>query len=283
MAEGTLLALLSAMAFGLALVVTQRGLVYLPASVGARISIPATTLLLWALAPWFFDGRVLHSPALWIFAAVGLFFPALVTLFTFEANRLMGPTVAGTLGSVAPLLSIGAAVLFLHETVTDRLLGAGLAVALGIALLSWRARAGPRSWPWAALALPLGAAVLRACAQALTKLGLQLVPSPYTAALAGYTVSALAVWLLFRHRSPVPIGFRAAAWFVAAGLLNGSAVLAMYSALSQTKLTVVAPIVAAYPVFTILFSKVLLGSESIGIRQVAGSALVVAGMVLILA
>ncbi len=285
MAEGTLLALMSAMAFGLALVVTQRGLVYLSPSAGARISIPATTLLLWALAPWFFDGRVLDSPALWIFAAVGLFFPALVTLLTFEANRLMGPTIAGTLGSVAPLLAIAAAVLFLNETVTDRLLGAGLAVASGIALLSWSPRGSPRNWPRAALALPLSAAALRACAQALTKLGLRMVPSPYTAALAGYTISALAVWLLFRRRVPAagPLSRRGAAWFVAAGLLNGSAVLAMYSALSQTKLTVVAPIVAAYPAFTILFSRALLGSERIGIRQVAGSALVVAGMVLILA
>jgi drug/metabolite transporter (DMT)-like permease len=176
-------------------------------------------------------------------------------------------------------------VLFLHEPVTVRLLGAGLAVACGIALLSWTRNGGTRNWPWAALALPLGAAALRACAQTLTKLGLQIVPSPYTAALVGYLVSALAVWMLFRRRGPRSVRWhpRGATWFVAAGLLNGSAVLAMYGALSQTKLTVVAPIVASYPAFTILFAQGMLRAERIGIRQAAGAACVIAGMVLILA
>jgi drug/metabolite transporter (DMT)-like permease len=293
MADGILLAILSALSFGAALVVTERGLVHQSAYAGARISILTTALLLWAPAPWAFDARVLASPALAMFAGVGLFFPVLVTLLTFEANRIMGPTVAGTLGSVAPLLALAAAVLFLGEAMTPRLLAAALAVAAGIALLSSQRAVHPRRWPKAAAALPLSAAALRACAQALIKSGLTLVPNPYTAALIGYTVSALAVWLLYlpgaramglvlRGSTPAPLQ-RGGGWFMAAGLLNGAAVLAMYGALSQARLTVVAPIVAAYPLATLILSLGLGRTERFGIRLVSGSLLVVTGMALILA
>lgn len=284
MTEGTLLALLAAMAFGAALVLTQRGLAHLPAFSGARISVPATAVMLWGLAPWFFDGRVLESGALGIFAGVGLFFPALVTLVTFEANRLMGPTVAGTVGSIAPLLSIGAAVLLLGEAVTVRLLAAGGLVMVGIALLSFTTGAS-RGWPLRALWLPLAGAAMRALAQALTKTGLRIVPSPFTAALTGYTVSAALIWAvgLARGRESVRWNRRGVAWFLGAGLLNGSAVLALYAALNLTKLTVVAPIVAGYPVFTILFSAGLLKAHPIRWPQIAGALLVVAGMALVLA
>jgi len=128
MTDGTWLALYAAMAFGAALVVTQRGLTYLPPLTGARISVPFTTVLLWALAPWFFDPRALGSPALALFAAVGLFFPVVATLLAFESNRRMGPTVAGTVSSIAPLLSIAAGVLFLGEPLTLRLVASGCAV-----------------------------------------------------------------------------------------------------------------------------------------------------------
>ena len=293
MPDGTLLALGSALAFGAALVVTQRGLAHLRPLAGARISILTTAALFWLPAPWAFDAQVLGSPALGIFAAVGLFFPLLVTLLTFEANRVMGPTIAGSLGSVAPLLSLGAGVLVLHEALTPRLAGAALLVALGVAALSFRREAGARRWPKAMLALPLAAAALRAAAQALTKIGLGLVPSPYTAALAGYTVSALAVWLVAlpggrMADGPATPGARGrwrqgAPWFMAAGLLNGSAVLAMYGALSRAPLTVVAPIVAAYPIGTIVFSLGLLRSEPPGARHIAAALAIVAGMVLVLA
>jgi drug/metabolite transporter (DMT)-like permease len=284
MTEGTLLALLAAAAFGAALVLTQRGLAHLPALAGARISVPATAVLLWGLAPWFFDPRVLDSKALAVFAGVGLFFPALVTLVTFEANRRMGPTVAGTAGSIAPLLSIGAAVLFLGEALTVRLLLAAAAVVAGLALLSSGA-GDARRWPVRALWLPLAGAAMRALAQALTKSGLQLVPSPFTAALAGYTVSAALIWAvgLSRKGETVRWEARGAAWFAAAGALNGSAVLAMYAALNAAKLTVVAPIVAGYPVFTMLFSAGLLRGDRIRWPRIAGALLVVAGMALVLA
>ena len=41
-----------------------------------------------------------------LFAAVGLFFPAAITILTFEANRRMGPYVAGALFTVAGVVAL---------------------------------------------------------------------------------------------------------------------------------------------------------------------------------
>jgi len=49
------------------------------------VSIPTTAILFWALSP-FFDVKTWQLQAAAIFAFVGLFFPAIVTLLTFEAG-----------------------------------------------------------------------------------------------------------------------------------------------------------------------------------------------------
>ena len=84
-------AVLAAALFGAALVTTHSGLKHMDALAGARVSIPTATLLFWLGAP-FVDWTAWHWAAAGIYALVGLFFPAAVTLLTFEANRRLGPT-----------------------------------------------------------------------------------------------------------------------------------------------------------------------------------------------
>ena len=64
-----------------------------------------------------------------IFAAVGLVFPAVLTILTFASNRALGPVVTGALGNLSPLLSVAVAVLLLHEPLRP-LQFAGLVVAV---------------------------------------------------------------------------------------------------------------------------------------------------------
>ena len=45
-----------------------------------------------------------------IFVAIGLVFPALLTLLTFASNRALGPVVTSTLGNLAPLFAVALAV-----------------------------------------------------------------------------------------------------------------------------------------------------------------------------
>lgn len=279
--EPIVFAALAAALFGAALVTTHSGLKFLDARAGARVSIPAATVLLWLIAP-FADLAGWEVTAMGIFALVGLFFPAAVTLLTFKANRRLGPSVTGAVGSTAPLFAVLGAALFLGEALGIRELLATSLIVLGSVLLSGPQRAergGRRSAMW----LPWTAAALRALAQVLSKAGLTLWPNPFAAALVGYTVSSLAVWTATRGK-PVPrqVHGRGAAWFAATGILNGIAVLCLYRALSEGTVVLVSPIVATYPLFTLALSAIFLREERMNRTLVGGVTLIVTGVIALL-
>ena len=91
MERGTALALLASAFLGTAVVLANVGLRYLHPARGALVSIPSTTLLLWLIAAFVFRGEGWSTAAVTVFAAVGLVFPALVTILNFVSNRLAGP------------------------------------------------------------------------------------------------------------------------------------------------------------------------------------------------
>ena len=282
MLEAIVYAALSAALFGAALVTTHSGLKYLEAAAGARVSIPAATLLFWLLAP-FADLAGWQLAAIGIFALVGLFFPAAVTLLTFEANRRLGPSVTGAVGSTAPLFAVLGAALFLGEALGVRELSATSLIVLGSVLLSGLQGADTRAQRHGAMWLPWTAAALRALAQVLSKAGLTLWPNPFAAALLGYTVSSLAVWTATLGQ-PVTRKFhrRGAAWFAATGILNGVAVLCLYRALNTGTVILVSPIVATYPLFTLILSAIFLREERMSKTLVGGVALIVTGVIVLL-
>jgi drug/metabolite transporter (DMT)-like permease len=274
-------ACLSTLAFGAAVVTGKRGLRYRDARAGAAISIPSATAVLVAVAPFALDLSGFVAAALLVFAIVGLFFPATVTLLTFEANDRLGPTITSAVSSSAPLFALVGAALVLGEAVPGNAVLASLGVVAGLLVLSWP-RAGEVRMGWA-LALPVAGAALRGFAQVAAKAGLALWPSPFAAALVGYVVSCGAVASAHRMRSRPPReapGGRG--WFVGTGILNGVAVLLMYWGLARAPVALIAPIVAAYPLVTAALS-IALGEESPRPRLIAGSALIVAAIACLVA
>jgi drug/metabolite transporter (DMT)-like permease len=283
--EPVFLALLASACFGLALVITQFGLRHLQAAAGAVVSIPTTAVLFWAVSPFLLDLDGWQTQAAGIFALVGLFFPAIVTLLTFEANRSMGPTVTGAVGSTAPLFAVAAAILLLGESVTIRGALATIFIVVGIAMLTLQPKDSPNRWPRRLLVLPLTAAALRGLAQAAAKLGLALWPSPFAAGLIGYTVSAASIAAAARIRLAsrgLALNTKGTLWFAAVGLCNGAAVLSMYAALKLGSVTTVAPVVATYPLFSLLFGAFWLPQERPTPRMVIGVALTIAGVAALL-
>src|SRR4029077_3102784 len=129
-ATAIILALASALGYGLGLTLTQFGLREVPPATGAAISIPTSALLFVAAGPIGLAGdtplregpaigRAGTTPvgtALPIFAAVGLLFPAAATLITFAANRRLGPVITGSLRKLAPVFAGLLAAVLLCET-----------------------------------------------------------------------------------------------------------------------------------------------------------------------
>jgi drug/metabolite transporter (DMT)-like permease len=278
------LGLASAAFLGAGLVLTQFGLRTIHPLSGAAISVPSFTFV-FLISPILLRGETIAWHAIPIFAAVGLVFPAVLTILTFASNRALGPVVTGALGNLSPLLSVAVAVLLLHEPLRP-LQFVGLMVAvLGVLTITVTRTADMRDWRTWALLLPLGASVLRGVIPPVIKVGLEIWPSPIAAGLTGYIFSTLTVLAVERARNgrfivQGPLAGRL--WFALNGICNGIGTLLLYAALGAGPVSVVAPLYSTYPLVTVGLSTLVLGNVKITFRLIAGTALTVGGVILIL-
>jgi drug/metabolite transporter (DMT)-like permease len=280
------LALAAAALLGAALVLTQLALRHVPPLQGAAISIPSFTLLFICISPFLLRGETIVWSAVPIFAAVGLVFPAVLTLLTFEGNRLLGPVMTGALGNLSPLFAVAMAVVLLGEPLRPLQFAGLMVIVAGVVVITVRRARDVRNWRHWTLLLPLGAAALRGVMQPTIKLGLALWPSPIAAGLTGYIVSALVVLTVARLKTGRFIAAapaRGLLWFVTVGISNGIGVLLMYAALANGPVALVAPLVATYPLVTVGLGALVLGRVDGAARLAAGTALTVFGVVLLLA
>lgn len=275
-----LFALAAAVCFGAALVVAHLGLRHATPRWGAAISIAFTLLLWWPLSRLLVDWSEWQAGALAIFVLVGLFYPGIVMMLTYQSNRILGPTLTGAASSTTPVFAVASSLLLLGEYPAAQVTVGGAIVVAGLVMLSLKAPM--RFAPGWHLVLPLSAAALRGIAQSLIKLGLLVWPSPFTAALMSYTTSAAVVWSAAAGRPGASrITKQGVLWFAGVGALNGTAVLLMCYALHHGSVGVVSPIIATYPLFTMVFSAALLKREELTWKSVAGAVLTVAGVTIV--
>jgi drug/metabolite transporter (DMT)-like permease len=279
------LAFASAAFLGAGAVLTQLGLRTVAPLSGAAISIPSFTLVFLAVSPILLRDEPIVWQAVPIFAVIGLTFPALVTLLTFTSSRALGPVITSALGNLAPLFSVALAVLVLHEPLRLMQFVGLLVAVLGVLIITARGADAARDWRTWTLLLPLGAALLRGVIPPVIKLGLEIWPSPIGAGLTGYIFSSLTVLIVERIRNGSFIVRGPGAgrlWFAVTGIANGVGTLLLYVALGAGPVTLVAPLVATYPLVTVLLSAILLAHVRVTPRLVAGTAITVIGVVLIL-
>ncbi|WP_291855616.1 EamA family transporter [Bradyrhizobium sp.] len=285
MTAAIVFAFASAFFLGAGVVLAQLGLRTVDPLAGAAISVPSFTVLFLLLSPLILAGEPVVWQGLPIFAALGLIFPAALTLMTFASNRALGPVITSTLGNLAPLFAVALAVVLLHEPLRSlQLAGLVLAVigAVIITLTRPRDLGHWRSW---ALLLPLGGALIRGVAPPIAKLGLEIWPSPLWACLIGYLMSSLVVLTVQRVRTGrfvenAPWSGRF--WFALTGISNGLSALTLFAAVRNGPITLVAPLLAIYPLVVVGLSALVLRHVRITARIVAGTALAAAGVALVL-
>lgn len=286
-----LLALLAAMMFGISNVAARRGLRHADPQAGSTLSIAVCTLIYLALSPAWMRAADWFSVGFWIFVLNGLFHPMLSMYMAYEANERAGATLSATLSATSPLFATALAIAFLGESLNAVIAAGTLLTVAGLVRLARPARGslgraippGPRGIIGAALLFATGAALIRALNQTLTAWGLGLMPNPPMAAFTSFAVAALGSTLMYRLRFsgwPLPMARAGALHFALAGACVAVAIVCMFAALGAGRVVTVSPIVASYPLFTLLTALVL-REEQLRIPVLQGVLLVVAGVVLV--
>jgi drug/metabolite transporter (DMT)-like permease len=283
------LALGAAFCFALALILTQFGLRTVPSWRSPIYSIGGSAVAAWLLAVPLVDWRGFDLEAALIFAAVGCIFPVVVSILSVRSNEKLGPAVAGAVGNVTPLFAVLGAVLFLGEQLgLGHVIGLTLVVG-GVALLALRggpsgSRAGGRQWSVWVLGLPLGAALVRGAIQPAIKSGLALWHEPLAAAAIGYTLSTAVILSLVGRRAlrEGPAITSGVMWFLTVGFFNGTATFLLYAALGLGSITLVAPLVAVFPLIAVVLSYFFLRGEQLHTVGLFGILLSVGGVIVLL-
>jgi drug/metabolite transporter (DMT)-like permease len=277
------LALAAAACFAWGQVLIQFGLRTVPSWRSPIYSIGGSAVLAWIFAVLFVDFRQMKLDAALIFAGVGLIFPVAVSMLSVRSNEALGPAVASAVGNVAPVFAVLGAILFLGERPGAGQL-AGLAlVVMGVALLALRGGTGGRHWPIWVLALPLSAALIRGAIQPAIKTALAQWHEPMAAAAIGYTTSTLMILMIAGRRAwrVGPADRRGVMWFTLVGVFNGAATFLLYAALGLGPITLVAPLVALFPLIAVVLSLVLL-RERLPLLGLLGIVVSVVGVIVLL-
>jgi drug/metabolite transporter, DME family len=217
-----------------------------------------------------------------MFAIVGIIRPAISTTLAISSIKMMGPTLTSSLTAATSIFGSMFAILILGEGLSLPIAIGTAAVVAGAVVAAWNPKGFKRTWPLWAIALPLGASLIRATGHIVTKYGLLEVNSPSFAVLVGNTVS-LGTAALFFSREARPLAGTGGSnlWFVAAGIANALSVQFLNNALAIGDVVAVVPIVSATPVFTLLMGFFYFGRETITWRTIGTIALIVPGVILV--
>jgi drug/metabolite transporter (DMT)-like permease len=223
---------------------------------------------------------------LWPFAVTGALAPGASQVLFIIAVRDAGPSRTSILIGIAPLLSVGIALVLLGEPLRPLLLlGTALVVAGGIALVRERER--PSHFRLLGVVLALMCAVLFAVRDNVVRWAARDVhPPPLVAtdvSLAAATLFMLAYVLVVR-RDRVATGLRSALLaFAPAGVGLALAYDCLLEAFDRGRVSIVAPLNATQSLWAVLFSSLVYGrqAELIGGRLVVAGALIVAGAAVI--
>jgi drug/metabolite transporter (DMT)-like permease len=249
----------------------------------ASLVIIGTVVVLYLItAPLWMRARDWFTLGFWIFVLNGFMHPFLSMYLALEATARTGPTVAATLSATAPLFASLTAVAFLGESMNAWISLGTIATVMGVMTLSWSPR-GAGALLRITLLFATGAAVVRGLNHSLGKWGLESMPNVFMAGFVSFSVSFCCALLVYRLRTGtliVRIPRAGLGYFAVTGALIAVAILCMYGGLVTGQVVVVSPIIAAYPLFTLL-TALMFKQERLTAKLALGVLLVISGVVLI--
>lgn len=278
------MALLAAFLFGLNVHIQRVALDDTDARSGTVLSVAGMTATLWLVAPWWVEWSWFRDPAMLIFIAVGLMWPAMGQSMQIKGTEVVGPALASSLGAFTPVFAVALAVTFLGEQLAwaD---GVGIALMVGgLVFAAWSPKAMQRQFPMWALLIPLGAALARGLGQPLSAWGMRSIPSPFFSTLIAGSTSLVLLILLYPtpHRKQ-RLARRGMRLFALSGVSNGMGILAMNVGMQNSSVSLVAPLVATSPLMALALGAWVFRREHLGRKHVIVAALVFIGTLLLIA
>ena len=280
-----LIALAAAAAFGASGVAAKRGLAHVETLTGTIVSVGTCCAVYLVTAPLWMRAGDWFTAGFWTFALIGIMQPALSMYFANEAYSRAGATVVSTFAGTTPLFAAALAIVFLDERLTLAIAAGTVLTVLGITTLAWmpapgRMGAVGRGGVAAALAFATCTAAIRGVGHVLGKVGIDLLPNPFMAGFCSFAVSFVILGAVYRWRRgrwPGRVPRPGFVCFCITGLCVALGIGLLYAALLVGTVTVVAPIVATFPVFTLIVAAAL-RDERMTAKVLAGVALVVIGV-----
>lgn len=222
------------------------------------------------------------------FTAAGLLGTMVGRAMHFEGIKRIGSSRAEPIKSSQPLHASLVAVVVLGEVVTGGHLASMVAIAVGIAIITYEHGRGDDTGTdagYVGLAFPFAAAFLYGIEPTFAKIGF----GEGAAVLTGLTVKTVSaglgfvVYLWWSDGLPSPAGFdrRELPWLVCAGVANTVFLLGYYGALEVEPVSLVVPLVQSSPLVVILLSIVFVSDdlERITWRLVVGAIVAVVGAI----
>jgi uncharacterized membrane protein len=278
-----LLAIGSAVGFGVAGVLLRRALQYTGPVSAAVVSVSVTTAFIWTIAVVTTPLDRMLTWRVWPFLVAGLVAPGLARLFFFMGIDRIGVARAFSLMAGAPLFAVVLAIAFLGERPGPLLLAGAVAIVAGGVLLARRAHDEAR-WRRRDMIFPLLGALGFAVRDNLSRWGFREYGDALTAAAAATVTSLAMMWLVAGvRRTKLDLPPIALVFLICSGIFEGLAYLLMWRALAIGDVSVVSPLVNAHSIVAIALAAIFLRDlERVTWRIALAAALIVSGVALVM-
>jgi DME family drug/metabolite transporter len=279
-----LFALFGSFWFASALILINRGVLFIDYFRGLLANLTVNTVFLWLYVFLFIDAIDLWRPVNGIFVAVGIFVPGVARFFIFQSMERLGATISSCLTNAAPLFAIAIAVAFLAEQPTPTNVLGAISIVGGIIALSWKGTT--KTWRSRDLIFPLAAALLFAARDNLVRFAVVQITSPATGAAIAVTTSLLtmsAMYLVFGNKKALPRSAKRGLFcFAISGFMNFLSYVLSYTALSLERVSIISPLLNASSLFILPLSMLFLKDvEKLTSRKIGATASVILGVFLI--
>ncbi|MFB6111267.1 MAG: EamA family transporter [Halobacteriaceae archaeon] len=285
------LALLPAILWGFSPILSKRGMAAGGSSLQASLTVVVVDSLLYWVAMLVRQGPALFTSlsmrSVLVFGGAGVLGTALGRLATFAGVDRVGASINSAGVSSRPLFATALAAAVLGENVTLVTLLGIIVLVAGLVLLATSRGGDLSGWRPIHILYPIAAAAAFGLGNVLRRYGLETFPrTTLLEAVALNETAALIVlsaYALTASRGDIlSAPRRTYGFFAASGTLTAVALLSLYAALDRGTVVIVDPIAATAPLFTTVFSAVLLSDiERVTRGIVVGAGLVVVGAAII--